>query len=268
MAHRLVKAFRDDDISFLAAAIAFNALLALGPMIVLVVVVAGVIWKEQSAREAVLASLAEYTGPEVTSSMKSALASWRPDDQTSLWAAVASVAILLWVGTRLFANVQVALNRIWEADERRYSSFVAMIAGRLYGLGILLGLGLVLTVLLVARSAVGALDGVAATVAGAAEPVVSLAVLALTLFVVFRRLPDVRVSVRDAGWGAVLTALMMLAGTEIATMYIQHAAATSAYGAAGSAFVLILWLFYVALAFLVGAELTWVFRLERRGKTA
>jgi membrane protein len=184
-----------------------------------------------------------------------------------VFATVVGVGTLLIGAMTVFGELQDALDRIWRAPARaRASGLWALVRTRLLSFGMVLGLGFLLIVSLVASAAVGAVSKY--TVAGFAWwPVVvellnfllSFALVTVTFAMIYKIIPRVRIAWRDVWIGAVATALLFSIGKFLIGLYIGRSSFASGFGAASSLVIVLLWMYYSAQIFLLGAEFTWVY---------
>ena len=180
-------------------------------------------------------------------------------------ATVVGIVTLLITATGVFAQLQADLNAIWKAEPP--SGVVsAMVKTRALGLGMVAALGFVLLVSLVISAALSALSRYADSIFPGADVlfhianfVVSFALIAVMLAAIYKVLPDKPLGWREVGVGAVGTALLFTVGKLLIGLYIGSSAVASSYGAAGSAIVVLLWIYYSAVIFLLGAEFTKVY---------
>src|SRR5262245_36105289 len=246
-------------ISLFAAALAFHALLALAPILLIVLSVAGRLLGEEEARQSLAEVLVRFAGrgsEDVVASMLTMVApSGRLTTGTFL-----GVALLMYFASVFFAQLRAALDAVWEVQVKtfRRALFQRLIA---FGETLLaMATALVVLSLGVVRSIVWPLINPAGTVAQAAWIVWTrlgtLAMILAVLVVAFRYVPDIRPrpSWRSVLVGSVPAALLLNLANEVLGLFITHSALASIYGAAGSVVVFLLWVYYSAWIFLFGAE--------------
>ena len=179
--------------------------------------------------------------------------------------------MLLIGSTTVFAQLQYSLNRVWNVRVRRSEALWNIVRIRLVSLGLIFGAGFVLLVSLVVSSAVGfrvtrlELSG-SPRLWQAANVAASLVVFTLVFAMIFKMLPDVKIAWRDVWAGAALTSVLFAIGKELIGIYLGRSLLASAYGAAGSLVVLLLWVYFASILLLAGAEFTQVFA-HMRGRT-
>jgi membrane protein len=256
--------FAKDRGDLAAAALAYYTLLSIAPLIIIAVAIAGMVLGEGAARREVAQLLTEAMG----SAAASAVEGWV--DQAAAGGGVASavgLGLVLLGASRLGAQLRNALNQIWNVDVVSPQGLRLVVADymkkRAFSLLVVLASGPVLLAVFVSRALLThfyqylfADSPWSGAVALAVQLFFSVAFVALICAGVFRFVPDLRVSWRAAGWGALVTSVLFNAGNVLVGIYLSRAGVSAAYGAAGSAVVLLLWLQFSAYMFLLGAELT------------
>ena len=182
-------------------------------------------------------------------------------------ATIAGIASLLIGATSVFGELQRALDRIWETPRTAATSGVwQLVRTRILSFGLILGIGFLLLVSLVMSAALAAISGWMETLIAEWKVflfVVDMALglgIATALFaMIYKLLPHQSIAWGDVGTGALVTAVLFTVGKALISMYLSKSAFTSGYGAAGSLLVLLLWIYYSAQIFLLGAEFTRVF---------
>lgn len=265
----------DDDAPLLAGAISFFAFISLAPTLLVAAVAAGWVLGPERAVAEVLRLAEELLGPEGGQAVDVLL------DPSMLtvgrgWLAGLGILAALWGSSRAFIQLRVALNRAWRVDERKAASWrgrVKLIA-RERALGVLAVAGLALAVLasVVLKTALGAIAALASPLLGSAgwlwsslEIGLAMMVLAAFLGLLYRVLPDTDVHRRDVAVGSLVAAALLQLGTKLLSLYLVSIAARSLTGAAGTVIITLLWLYYSALALLLGAEIT-ASVAEQRGR--
>jgi len=257
-----LSAYSADNGERLAAALAYYATFSLAPLLVLALSVAGLLYgrRSEAAQADLMALVDGVIGPDGAALLEGILEGAAAAPGTGIWATVLSSLVLGIGATALFARLQEALNTIWGATPR-YTGVTGFLWSR--GLSLLLVVGAGATVvasLLASALLVGWVDqlGMPGLLLGA-ERLGALAVLTLLFAVLYRTLPDAPVRWRDVWPGSVLAAALVTIGTWGLGWYLGRASVTSSYGAAGALVALLLWIYYTAQIFFLGAELTTVY---------
>ena len=262
-----VRDFIDDKAERLGAALAYYATFSLAPLVVLAVAVAGLFYGAQTgeARALVMEEVASVLGPEGATMLRGLLDNAAASPSTGSWAAALSIALLLFSATTLFARLREALNTIWDTEPHA-TGLVGFLQSRGLGLLLVLGTGVVIVASLALSTVIAGLGDVLGTSAGAAvlERVASVALLGLLFAVLYRFLPETDVHWADVWLGALGTAVLFTLGTWAMGWYLGSASVGSAYGAAGALVAFLLWVYYSAQLFFLGAEFTAVYARHRR----
>jgi len=266
--------FTKDRADLLAAALAFYTLLSIAPLILVAVALAGLILGSGVARDEMTRLLVETMGTKGADTVNG----W-VDEASSAGgvASVVGIVLAMWASSKLVAQLRSALNQIWNVDEFLANGFKATVRGyvrrRLFGFGAVLASGPLLLLVVVSRAVLTGLhealfvdSPIAGVVTQITQFVSSLALVAGAVAIVFRAVPDTRVSWRSAWIGALLTSLLFNVGNLLVGLYLGRTAVSVTYGAAGSAVVVLLWMYFSAQLFLIGAEFTQVY--SKRGLKA
>ncbi|MEX2185772.1 MAG: YihY/virulence factor BrkB family protein [Pirellulales bacterium] len=267
----VAKQWWKDDCLHWGAALAFHSVLAMAPLLFTLVFVAGLFLDKGETRDQIAAAIARDFGGEVSDVAKVVMDSMEgaPKSSWSAWLALSVAAIS---ASALFGQLRRTLNHVWNVD-RAASSWRDTLVGRLLAIAMVALVGLVIIVsfiLSALTTAVIRLAGDAVPQAGSFLTVLDFApsfvVVALAVACVFKWLPDVDIRWRVALVGGVATAVLFTVGKLCVGYYIRTAEVGSAYGAAGSIVVALVWIYYTAQAFFLGAEFTEVWA-SRRGYT-
>jgi membrane protein len=259
-----VVAFIDDGALSRGAAIAFYAVTAIGPVLLIIVAIVGLGYGQDAARGALLDKLRGVMGEQTASFLQSAIKS-AGSHGAGVAATIIGVVSLILTATGVFGEIQTALNAIWRAQPKG-STLRQLLRSRLVSLGLVVVLALVLVLSLVLSTVVSGLQAelnrlmpFPAALIEAANFVLSLALLSAVIAAIYKVLPDCDLDWRDVTAGAVVTALLITLGKLAIGLYIGSSATISGYGAAGSVIAALFWVYYSAQIFLLGAEFTRVY---------
>jgi membrane protein len=177
--------------------------------------------------------------------------------------------ILLLIGaTSVFAELQDALDRIWRAPKRHQGGIWGLLRARLLSFGMIMGIGFLLMVSLVVSATLAALGKLWGplfadweALANVINFLFSLALTTTVFAMIYKIMPRVKVDWADVWIGAGVTALLFTIGKSLIGLYIGKSGVTSGFGAAGSLVVSLVWVYYSAQIFLMGAEFTWAYAL-------
>lgn len=266
LAKQSLRGWLDDGASSMGAAIAYYTVLSLAPLLLIVITVAGLIFGEEAARGALMNELTSLVGPQGAEAIQTLLAS--SSDMGEGVLSISLGALMLIIGaTTVFAELQTDLDRIWRARPAA-TGLPALIRTRLVALGLILSVGFLLTVSLIASAAVAAVGSIWDQWLGGAEVLLQLlnfalgfAVITVLFALIYRMLPSVDIAWNDVWIGAAVTSLLFAIGKLLIGIYIGKAAISSSFGAAGTLVVVIVWVYYSAQIFLLGAEFTYHYAL-------
>lgn len=258
----------------MAAALAFYAAFSLAPLLVVVVAAGSIFFGEQAIEGRLYTELESLIGRDAALAAQVVLSNaWRSGQARTLgWLSLAAT----WLGaTATFAELNSSLNTIWHAPPSR-RILATLIRVRLISFGLAVGAGFLLVVLLIADAIILYVTEIAfgndtfGTLIGAIQQAASFSFLCLAFTVLLKVLPDVPVAWRDAFVGGAAGAVVFAVGKHLFALYLAHASGANVFGAASSLAILMMWLFFSAAAFLVGAELAATLgreRLKRRRVT-
>ena len=255
----------DDDVPTLSAAIAYYTVFSLPPLLVVIVAVAGAVFGVDRVEEAITSQVGGLVGPEGAAAIHTMIAN-ASDLGSGVGSKVAGIAALLFGATGAFTQLQKALNRAWEVEETEGGGVVGVVLKRLLSFGMILTIAFLLLVSLAVSAAISAVGSAAADAVGGMPPwvmqvvnlVVSVGVITVLFALVFKVLPDAEVAWRDVWVGALATAVLFTLGKYLIGLYLGTANPGSAFGAAGSLALILVWIYYSSLIVLVGAEFTQV----------
>jgi len=250
-----------DDIPRFAASLAYYTLFSLAPFLIIVVAIAGWVFGEAAARGAVVSQIDYLVGDEGARTIEAILQN-ASKPHVGLFATLVGMITLLFGASGTFAELQSALNSIWDAPQNGSG----WIRKRTFSFLLVLGTGFLLLVSLALSAALAAIGTYFYEVMPLPGPAVQVANLALGLLVIsllfaliYKFVPDVNVPWRHACIGGVVTGVLFSIGKTAIGLYLGQSGFASAFGAAGSVVVLLGWVYYSAQIFFLGAEFTRVY---------
>lgn len=260
------KGWGDDYVSSMGAALAFYTLFSIAPLLLIVLSVTGFFFGVEAARGEIAGQLNSLMGEQGASAVQALLKNVnKPED--GFIASIIGVALLLIGATTVFAELQSALDRIWCVPERaKVNGIIALLRDRLLSFGMILGVGFILMVSLVFSATLSAIGkwwspefrewilllNIFNTVFGF---LMTTAMFAL----IYKFMPSAKVRWSEVWIGAVMTATLFTLGKFLIGLYISKSAIASGFGVAGSLVALLIWVYYSAQIFLLGAEFTWAY---------
>jgi membrane protein len=267
---KTVTAWQDDYAQSMGAALAYYTVFSVAPLLVIVVAVAGFFFGQSAAQGELYMQLRDALGDEGAATVQ-ALVKSASGPRRGVLAGVIGIVVLVVGATTVFAELQSALDRIWRVpQQQRGQGIWHLLRGRLLAFGLVLVAGLMLLVSIVIGTAIhafahwwGRIPGGWHRIIEGLDIVISM-ILATTLFaMIYKWMPRASVAWRDVWIGAFVTAVLFEIGKLLIGVYLGETAIASAFGAAGSIVVLLVWVYYSAQIFLLGAEFTWVYANER-----
>jgi membrane protein len=253
----------------LGAALAYYSVFSLGPLLLIVTAVAGLIWGGDAARSSIVgqfrALLGDSGGQAIEAMLQGASSS-----VAAGWSAIFGVGLLMVAAVGVVVQLKDALNTIFEVSEPKNPGaawYVKVYGGAFAGilaLGFLLAVSLVFSALLTAFSDRMTGSATASLFLTLLNFAVSLALLTVLFSMLFKWLPDKSLEWRDVWLGGFITALMFNVGKSAIAWYIGSQGLESTYGAAASVVVLLIWVYYSSQILLFGAEITQAYANHRR----
>lgn len=268
---RSVRKWQADRADRLSAALAFYALFSMAPLLVIVIAVVGQAFGPAAVSGEIVAQFSQLIGPDAARQVQVVIenATLAPSGPATTLLA----GLMLIVGaTAVFGQVKDALNIIWCAPPPHRGRLHRLLRDRLLSLALVLVVSFLLLISLVLSAGLTALGHWAVTVlpgtplaaASAVEFGVSLLLFTLLFAAIFMVLPDVRISWSEVWVGALATALLFNLGKYLIGLYLGRSNPGSVFGAAGSLAILLVWLYFSAALFFLGAEFTRVYSLRTR----
>jgi membrane protein len=264
---KAVQAWSDDYAPSMGAAIAYYTAFSLAPLLIIVIALAGLVFGQEAARGEIVGQLAGLMGEQSAQTVQSLLTTTNQNQSGSLMASIVGFVTLLVGASSVFGELQSGLDRIWRAPaQEQRSGIIALFRARLLSFGMVVAMGFLLLVSLVVGaglSAAGKWGGSffpgALVLLQILNVVIGFAVTVALFASAYRILPRVHIAWSDVWIGAAVTALLFNIGKYLIGLYLGRAGVSSQFGAAGSLIIILVWVYYSAQIFLLGAEFTWVY---------
>ncbi|HET6726175.1 MAG TPA: YihY/virulence factor BrkB family protein [Gammaproteobacteria bacterium] len=262
----IVAAFFSDRPFQLAAALGYYTLLSIAPLLLLLIGVAGLVFSEEAARGQLVQYIGHVMGRAQAEAVQAMLAhSGR--NSAGVLSTIIGTGILIFGATTVFAQLQTALNQIWNVEViPRRGVILNLVRTRLFSLGIVMAMAFILLVSMVLSTLlasfhqyVASLFPGAATMLRLLYALVSFGVVATVIALVFKFVPDVIIRWRDVWVGAIITSALFTVGKYLIGVYLQNSRFSSGYGAAGSIILVVAWVYYTSLILFLGAEVTQIY---------
>ena len=242
-------------------------MLSIAPFLLIVISLAGMIFGVEAARGEIAAQLQGLMGREGAEAVQKLLESARMPAE-SITAAVFGLVLLLIAATSVFAELQDSLDRIWRAPKRTRMGMWMLLRARLLSFGTIAGISFLLMVSLVVSAALAALGKIWGprfadwqSMVAAVNLVFSYVLTTAVFAMIYKVMPRAKVAWTDVLIGASVTSLLFTIGKSLIGIYIGRSGVTSGFGAAGSLVMAMIWVYYSAQIFLLGAEFTWAYAL-------
>jgi membrane protein len=270
LARRAVGAWSADYASSMGAALSYYALFSIAPLLLIVIGVAGFFFGADAARGELFAQVSGLIGADGARAVEGLVANARKPE-SGILAMVTGTVLLIMGASTVFGELQNALDRIWRAPQvaqggAGVKGWWMLIRTRLASFGMILAIAFLLMVSLVLSAVVSALGdwwGLHFI-----DWLLSFALMTVLFAAIYKTIPRVRIAWRDVWVGAAVTAALVAVGKVLIGLYIGKSSIASVFGAAGSLVVLMVWVYYSAQVFLLGAEFTRLYAEEEGSRAA
>jgi membrane protein len=249
----------------LAAALAYYTLFSLAPLLLIAVTIAGLVFEREVTERQLMTTFGGLVGPQGAEAIQGLLHS-ASQPQSGFFGTLLGIVMLLIGAGGVVGQLQDSLNTIWGIEPKPGRGLLGIVQDRFVSLGMVLGVGFLLlislTVSTVLSAAIHFMSGVLPGGEGiwhAAELLVSFGFVTLLFALIYKVLPAVHIAWRDVWVGAGMTAVLFTLGKFLIGLYLGRSGVTSAYGAAGSLVLVLVWVYYSGLIFFFGAEFTQVY---------
>jgi membrane protein len=256
--------FINDNGLKLSASLAYYTIFSIAPLLVLILALISVFLKDPANRAMLYVQIQHYMGAQASTQIKDVIKNYGVHSK-NVTAIVSGIIILLIGASSMFVEIQDSLNIIWRVRAKPKKGWLKLIQNRFLSFSLIASLGFLLLVSLIINILVSALSekiqhffpGVNAVIF-AINLGITFIVISTLFGIIFKVLPDVKITWKDVRSGAFFTALLFILGQYLIGLYIQYFANSSAYGAAGSLIVILTWIYYTAAILYIGAEFTQV----------
>ncbi len=256
---RTVFGWAEDGAGSMGAALAFYTLFSMAPLLLIAIAIAGVFFGRQEAQDMLLAQLGQLFGHKAASGILTMLQAAAPRREGFLPAILGTVTAIFGAMT-VFNELKTDLDRIWRCHESRRKGVLGVVFNRLLSLAMVVVVGVLLLASLFASVLIAGTSDRwidhSAVAARALEFASSFLVMTGLFAMIYKTLPSTRIVWGDVWVGAAVTSVLFWMGKVLIAAYIGHATVASMSGAAGTVVVVILWVYYSAQIFFLGAEFT------------
>ncbi len=255
----------DDNVPRLGAALAFYSVLSIAPLLLISLAGAALVFGREAASGHIVGEIRGVVGTEGAEAIQEMLNNAHKPG-TGTVAALIGFATLLFAASGVFGELQAAMNTIWKVQPKPGRGIVGFLKDRFFSFAMVLGTGFLLLTSLILSTAVAAMSSYLVGVVPVLKPalmvadtIASATIITLLFALIFKILPDAKIAWRDVWVGAVLTMFVFLIGKAMIGAYLGRSSYGSAYGAAGSLVVLVVWVYYSSQIVYFGAEFTQVY---------
>jgi membrane protein len=261
------------DAASMGAALSFYTLFSIAPMLLVATWIGGTLLGKAAVRERVLAQMQGLMGDAGAAAVSTLLAGSAHFGGGTI-ATIVGITSLLIGATSVFGELQRDLDIIWDTPRTAASGVWQMVRTRILSFGLILGVGFLLMVSLVISAALAAIAGWMETLIAewkvllfVVDTALGLGIATVLFAMIYKFLPRQTIAWGDVWTGALVTAVLFTVGKTLISLYLGKSAFMSSYGAAGSLLVLLLWVYYSAQIFLLGAEFTRIFAYAHGSRT-
>lgn len=258
--------FVNDNGLKLSASLAYYTVFSLAPLIILIISIISLVLRHYNFNDTLYIQLQHFIGKNAVIQLQATVKSLQLSGKTGI-ALIAGVFILLLGASSMFVEIQDSLNIIWRVKAKPKRGWLKWVQNRFLSFSLIISLGFLLLVSLIINLAINALSarlerflpGLTVTLFDVINLVITLVVIAALFGIIFKFLPDAKIKWKDVRSGAIFTALLFMLGQYLIGLYLKYTAQGSAYGAAGSLIVILVWIYYTSAILYIGAEFTEVY---------
>jgi len=258
-------AWSNDKVPRMGAALAYYTIFSLAPLLVIAISIAGLVFGAKAVQGQIMGEIQGLIGPDSAKAVQTMIQSAHKPANSTI-ASLIGLILLLVGASGVFSEMQDALNTIWHVNAKGKSGVWNYLKGRFLSFGMVLGIGFLLLVSLVLSAALAAMANylesvvtIPAALLHSADFLFSVFFITVLFAMIFKLLPDARISWSDVWVGAALTSVSFTIGKFLIGFYIGKSVTASTYGAAGSLVIIVAWIYYSALLLYFGAEFTHVY---------
>jgi membrane protein len=258
--------FISDNGLKLSASLAYYTVFSIGPLLILVISIAGIVFKEDAFNQTLYPHIKGYVGAEAAAQIQAIVKHLALSGKTGL-AMVSGIVILMLGASSIFIEMQDSLNIIWRVKAKPKKGWLKLLQNRFLSFSLIISLGFLLLVSLIVNLVVNLisdrlqrfLPGITELLMNGVNLLLTLIVIAVLFGIIFKFLPDVKIKWRTVRSGAIFTSILFVIGQFVIGLYLKYSAQGSGYGAAGSIIVILVWIYYTSAILYIGAEFTQVY---------
>ncbi|MGQ3888599.1 YihY/virulence factor BrkB family protein [Legionella sp. CNM-1927-20] len=268
----LVKFWRIDRVSSLSAALAFYTIFSLAPILLICIVLISFFLGEAAAQGRILDHISGLAGTKAALQIQTMIENSQQADKSKI-PQIIGIFFLIFGTTRVFAELQNGLNKIWGVMPKPGRGWLNIIKDRFLSFSMVLGIALLLLVSMVLSVALAAMSSFLIQMFGGSvyifmilDYIISFLIMTLLFAMLFKVLPDVILDWKDVGIGAFITAILFTLGKFIVSYYINNSGRASVFGAASSLIIILIWFYFSSQILFIGVEINKLLVLKK-GKT-
>jgi membrane protein len=258
-----------------SAIIAYYAIFSIPGLLVLIIAVAGYFFGTETVNQNLISQISDTIGKETALQIQDILTKSTAEKST-IWGSIIGISILLIGATGVFVELQKTLNLIWNVKVKPQNGVWLVVKARLFSFGLILAIAFLLTISLVISTALVAVSNfisfessqVMMTLYGILNFIISLVVISALFAMIFKILPDAQIEWKHVWLGSLVTGILFTIGKMGLVYYFGAANPASAYGAAGSVILILLWVSYSSMILFFGAEFTAAYAKKYSGTIA
>ena len=259
-------AFIDDKALKMSASLAYYTVFSMAPLIMILISAASLIWKKEAIQNKVFGELNGFLGNDAALKIQEILKEIALNSDSTM--AIIIGVVTLFVGaTGVFIEIQDSINQIWRVKAKPKKGWKKLITNRILSFSMIITLGFLLIVSLIINGIILALSAkltqyfpeITVYVVELINAAITFVVITSLFAIIFKFLPDVEIAWKDVRVGAIFTAVLFTLGRYLIGLYIEEVGPGSAYGAAGSLIIILIWVYYTSAILYFGAEFTQVY---------
>jgi membrane protein len=264
-----VSGFSDDKVTKLSASLAYYTVFAMAPLLIIIISLSGFFLGQDAAEGKIYAQLTGFVGADTAVQLQDMIKHASITGKSKI-AAIIGIITLLVGATTVFAEIQDSINSIWGLKPKPKKGWLKMLKNRFLSFSVIISLGFLLLVSLAISALIDSFSDslkqhfpdITIIVFSVINILITLLVIGAIFGVIYKVLPDAKISWKDVLAGAVVTAILFMLGKFAISFYISKSNVGSTYGAAGSLVILLLWVYYSAMILYFGAEFTKAYSMK------
>jgi len=258
--------FSNDNGLKLSSSLAYYTIFSIAPLLILIISMAGFFLGDAAATNRLYPQIAHYVGSAAALQIQSVLKTLQISGKSGIGVIIGVIALFIGA-SGIFLEIQDSLNMIWHVKAKPKRGWVKLIKNRFLSFSLIISLGFLLLVSLLINILITALgewiENFMPALTGLIIRGINLGltfiIISMLFAIIFKFLPDVKIKWKDVRSGAFFTSLLFMFGQYIINLYVQYTAKHTAFGAAGSILVILVWIYYTSAILYIGAEYTQVY---------